>query len=85
MTTQTQTTRCQTMRVNREFAPHVAQQLEQVDPDMLEIFLANATQEPIEIPDWQRKELEEAERSIAQGRGIPFEEVKKKMLERVKL
>ena len=71
------------MQVNREFSPRVAELLKRVDDDTLELILTNATQmEPVEIPGWQRREIEDAERSMVQGNEISFEEVKKKMLRR---
>ncbi len=66
------------MRVNREFSPEIAQRLETIRELDLELLLSQYpenSEEAFELTDWQLKGVEEAERSLAEGKTIPHEAI----------
>ena len=39
-----------------------------------------SNQEPVALTGWEKQKIEEAEHSLAQGKGVPFKEVKERIL-----
>lgn len=70
------------MRVNRDFTPEIAHRLEKIKESDLAFLLSQLAEEDadgFELTCWQIKGIEEAERSLAEGRTILHEKVEKWM------
>ena len=66
------------MRTNREFSPRVIQKLEAIQEPDLEFLLDQFAEEEtgdFELTDWQIKGVEQAEKSLAEGRTISHERI----------